>query len=76
MSKVEQCGNCRFMVKRGKDRELAECHRNPPVRHAPTTGKGWPCVTPVDWCGQWAGTQPKDDRRIRSYLLDPIKDAG
>ena len=53
MSKPEQCGNCRYMLDRGKAKGFVECHRHTPFKHTPLTSSGWPFVLPADWCGEY-----------------------
>ena len=53
MSKPESCGNCRYMLDRGKAKDYAECHRHTPFKATPLTGSGWPFVLPTDWCGEY-----------------------
>ena len=66
MSRVESCGNCRYMLDRGKVQSFVECHRHTPFKATPLTGSAWPLVLASDWCGEHAITQAKDDRRINT----------
>ena len=67
MSKIENCGNCRYMIAVRKNGIQAECHHNAPAKHAPS-GTGWPFVTPTEWCGGYAPMLPKDKLRTKGTL--------